>query len=90
MTGSRFSKAIWLARSIFRNVHGLLVPPLTVGSLATIKHSTPQTTPMPVTALAPIVNALPQAASGLSSRKGESGSMSSSMRSRAVSLPRAW
>ena len=41
ITGSRFSNAIWLARSIFRSVHGLLVPPLTVGSLATIRHSTP-------------------------------------------------
>ncbi len=89
-TGSRFSKAIWLARRIFFNVHGLLVPPLTVGSLATIMHSTPATTPMPVTVLAPTLNALPQAARGLSSRKGESGSTSNSMRSRGVSLPRAW
>ena len=45
---------------------------------------------MPVTRLAPTWNALPQAASGHSSRNGESGSTSSSMRSRAVSLPRAW
>src|ERR1700733_4535338 len=90
MTGSRFWRAIWLARSIFRNVHGLLVPPLTVGSLATIKHSTPLTAPMPAAVLAPTLNALPQAARGLSSRNGESGSTSSSMRSRAVSLPRAW
>ena len=34
ITGSRFCSAIWLARKIFFNVHGLLVPPLTVGSLA--------------------------------------------------------
>src|ERR1700743_707253 len=74
MTGSRFWKAIWLARNIFRKVHGLLVPPLTVGSLATIKHSTPLTAPMPTTVLAPTLKALPQAASGLSSRNGESGS----------------
>ena len=90
ITGSRFSRAISLARRILRSVHGLLVPPLTVGSLATTRHSTPLTTPIPVTTLAPTVNSLPQAASGLSSRNGESGSSSSSMRSRAVSLPRAW
>ena len=53
ITGSRFSMAIWLARRTFFSVHGLLVPPLTVGSLATIMHSTPSTTPMPVTTLAP-------------------------------------
>ena len=33
MTGSRFSNAISLARRIFFSVHGLLVPPWTVGSL---------------------------------------------------------
>ena len=90
ITGSRFSLAIWLARRIFRSVHGLLVPPFTVGSLATMRHSTPSTTPIPVTTLAPTWKSLPQAASGLSSRNGESGSTSSSMRSRGVSLPRAW
>jgi hypothetical protein len=72
ITGSRFSKAIWLARRIFFRVHGLLVPPLTVGSLATTMHSTPSTTPIPVTVLAPTLKALPQAASGLSSKNGES------------------
>ena len=86
ITGSRFSRAIWLARRIFFSVHGLLVPPLTVGSLATIRHSTPSTTPMPVTTLAPTVKSLPHAASGLSSRNGESGSSSSSMRSRGGQL----
>ena len=45
---------------------------------------------MPVTTLAPTVKSVPHAASGLSSRNGESGSTSSSMRSRGVSLPRAW
>src|SRR5271166_2302450 len=90
ITGNQFCRAIVFARSIFRRVHGLLVPPLTVGSLATIRHSTPLTAPMPTTVLAPIWKALPYAASGLSSRNGESGSTSSSMRSRAVSLPRAW
>ena len=54
MTGSRFSKAIWLARRTFFTVHGLEVPPLTVGSWATSMHSTPSTTPIPVTTLAPM------------------------------------
>ena len=45
---------------------------------------------MPVTTLAPTVKSVPQAASGLSSRNGESGSSSISMRSRAVILPRSW
>ena len=89
-TGSRFCIAIWLARKIFFNVHGLLVPPLTVGSLATTKHSTPSIAPMPTTVLAPTLKAVPHAANGLSSRKGESGSSSISMRSRAVILPRSW
>ena len=88
--GSRFSNAIWFARSCFRSVQGLLVPPLTVGSLALMRHSTPLTAPIPMTRLAPTWNSLPQAASGLSSRNGESGSSSSSMRSRGVILPRAW
>ena len=88
-TGKRFSSAIWLARSTFFSVHGLLVPPLTVGSLATSMHSTPLTAPMPTTTLAPTWKSVPNAASGLSSKNGESGSTSSSTRSRAVSLPRA-
>ena len=46
MTGNRFSDAIWLARSIFFSVQGLLVPPLTVGSLATSTHSTPGARPI--------------------------------------------
>ena len=90
ITGSRFWSAIWLARRIFRSVHGLEVPPLTVGSLATSRHSTPLTAPMPTTTLAPTVKSVPHAANGLSSRNGESGSTSASMRSRAVILPRAW
>ena len=55
IVGSPFSSAIWEARKIFFTVHGLLAPPLTVGSLAVIRHSTPSTTPMPVTTLAPTV-----------------------------------
>ena len=62
------------------------MPPLTVGSLATIRHSTPSTTPIPSTTLAPTVKGVPHAASGLSSRNGESGSISSSMRSRGGQL----
>ena len=57
--GSRFSNAIWLARSTFLSVHGFDVPPLTVGSWATSMHSTPSTTPMPVTMLAPTVKSVP-------------------------------
>ena len=49
--GSPFSSAICEARKIFLTVHGLLAPPFTVGSLAVIMHSTPSTTPMPVTTL---------------------------------------
>ena len=41
---------------------------------------------MPVTTLAPTVKSLPHAASGDSSRNGESGSSSASMRSRASEL----
>ena len=51
IVGSLFSWAIWAARNDFFSVQGLLAPPFTVGSLATIMHSTPETTPMPVTML---------------------------------------
>ncbi len=88
MQGSRLASAMSLALSAFLRLHGLLAPPRTVGSLAVIRHSTPSTTPMPVTSEAPTVWSLPQAASGDSSRKGVSGSRSSSTRSRARSLPR--
>ena len=90
ISGSRFSRAISSARSVFLSVHGLVAPPRTVGSLATDHALDALTTPMPVTTLAPTVKALPQAASGDSSRNGVSGSSSSSMRSRASSLPRSW
>jgi len=89
MSGSRFATAMSCARNDLRTVHGLLVPPRTVGSLAEITHSVPSTTPIPVTTLPPTVNSVPQAASGDSSRNGEPGSSSSSIRSRASSLPRA-
>ena len=42
MQGSRFAKAISLARSAFFSVQGLDAPPRTVGSLAVIRHSTPR------------------------------------------------
>lgn len=53
MSGRRLVYAISLARRAFRSVQGLLEPPRTVGSLAVITHSTPSTTPMPVTIDAP-------------------------------------
>ena len=53
--GSRFSAAICAARCVLRIVNALVAPPFTVGSLATIMHSTPSTTPMPVTTEAPTV-----------------------------------
>ena len=52
-SGSRFSRAMSWARNALRTVHGLLDPPRTVGSLAVTTHSTPDTTPMPVTSEAP-------------------------------------
>ena len=55
ITGSRFSSAISCARSDFFSVHGLDAPPRTVGSEPLIRHSTPLTTPMPVTTEAPTV-----------------------------------
>ncbi len=90
IVGSPHSAAICAARWPFLSVLGLDEPPFTVGSLATIMHSTPSTTPMPVTSEAPTAKSVPHAARVDSSRNGESGSISSSMRSRAVSLPRSW
>src|SRR3954453_370502 len=87
-SGSRFSSAISIARRLLRSEYGFDVPPRTVGSLAMIMHSTPSTTPTPVTMLAPTLKSVPYAANGESSRNGESRSTSSSMRSRASSLPR--
>src|SRR5918994_1708201 len=90
IVGRLFSSAICEARNAFLTVHGLEAPPFTVGSLAVTRHSTPSTTPIPVTSEAPMVKSEPQPASGDSSRNAEPGSRSSSIRSRAVSLPRAW
>ncbi len=66
-----------------------MAPPRTVGSVALTRTSTPSTTPMPSTEEAPTVYWVPHAANGQSSRKGASRSSSSSIRSRAVSLPRS-
>ena len=73
IVGRLFSSAICEARKIFFTVQGLEAPPLTVGSLALIMHSTPSTTPMPVTTDAPTVKSEPQPASGDSSRNAEPG-----------------
>ena len=65
------------------------MPPLTVASLAIIRHSRPDTRPIPVTmpadGAAPSYNS--QAARGDSSRNGELGSSSRSTRSRTNSFP---
>src|SRR6476659_10096689 len=90
IVGRWFSSAICAARKAFFTVHGLLAPPLTVGSLAVIRHSTPSTTPMPVTSEAPTAKSEPQPASGDSSRNAEPGSTRSSIRSRGRSFPRSW
>ena len=87
-TGSRLTRAISSARRVLRSEYGFIAPPRTVGSCPMITHSTPETTPIPVTTLAPTVNSVPHAASGDSSRNGLSGSTSSSMRSRTSSWPR--
>ncbi len=70
-------------------MYGFIDPPRTVGSCPMITHSVPDTTPMPVTMLAPTWNGEPHAASGESSKNGASRSKSSSMRSRTGSFPRA-
>ncbi len=90
MLGRWFSEAICAARNDFLTVQGLLAPPFTVGSLAVIMHSTPSTTPIPVTREAPTAKSEPQPASGDSSRNAEPSSRSSSIRSRGSSLPRPW
>src|SRR5215472_4883787 len=64
ITGSRFCFAMSLARKIFRIVQGLLAPPRTVGSFATIMHSTPSTTPMPATTLPPSGYSVPMPPAG--------------------------
>ena len=88
-TGSRLTRAISNARRVLRSEYGFIAPPRTVGSWPMITASTPDTTPMPVTTVAPTVNSVPHAARVDSSRKGLSRSTSSSIRSRTVSRPRA-
>src|SRR5262249_24439520 len=90
MHGSPFCSATSCARRCFLTVSGKYVPPLTVASLATITHSWPSITPIPVTM--PADGACPsymsQAARAPSSRNALPGSSRRSTRSRAGSLPR--
>ena len=89
--GRWFCAATSCARRCFFTVSGKYEPPLTVASFATITHSRPSTTPIPVTMPAPgaCPSYMSHAASAFSSRNAESGSISRSIRSRAVSLPRS-
>ncbi len=66
------------------------MPPFTVASWATIRHSRPETRPIPVMMPAQGTSSsyMPQAASCDSSRKGEPVSISVRTRSRGSSLPR--
>ena len=90
MHGRWFCSATSCARRCFFTVSGKYVPPFTVASFATITHSRPSTTPIPVTI--PADGACPSysshAARAFSSRNAVPGSTSRSMRSRAGSLPR--
>ena len=52
-TGSRLRSAISRPRSCLVTPIGVIEPPFTVGSLATIRHSTPLTAPIPTTSPAP-------------------------------------
>ena len=53
IAGSRFCSARSLSRPDFHTLTSLIAPPLTVASLAVIRHSTPLTTPTPPITLAP-------------------------------------
>ena len=91
MIGIRFCAQISMVRPVLMAVYGLIDPPLMVGSLAVITHSTPDTTPIPEISEPPSANSVSHAQSGAISRNGESRSRSNSMRSRAMSFPRsAW
>ena len=57
ITGSRLTRAISRARRVLRSEYGFIAPPRTVGSCAMMTHSTPEITPIPVTMVAPTVNA---------------------------------
>ena len=91
MHGSRFCAATSCARRCFFTVSGKYEPPFTVASFATMTHCRPATTPMPVTipALGASPSYISHAASAFSSRNVPPGSTSRSIRSRAVSFPRA-
>src|SRR5512147_3270668 len=53
MIGIRFWAQISMVRPVLIALNGLIDPPLIVGSLAVITHSTPDTTPIPDTTLPP-------------------------------------
>src|SRR5688572_27911180 len=53
IVGSRLCSATSERRPDFHALISLIAPPLTVDSLAVIRHSTPDTRPMPPTMLAP-------------------------------------
>ena len=88
-SGSRLRSAMSIARRALCIVIGLCAPPLTVGSFALTRHSTPLTQPMPVTSPTPSSSLEPQPASGESSRNGLSASSRAAIRSRGSSLPRS-
>src|SRR5262249_56030124 len=60
MIGSRFCSQISIVRALLRTLYGLSEPPRTVGSLAVITHSTPDTTPTPETTPPPTPTPVPQ------------------------------
>ncbi len=88
-SGRRLRSAMSMARRALCMVIGLWAPPLTVGSLALTRHSTPLTQPIPVTRPTPSSSLEPQPASGESSRNGLSASRRAAIRSRGSSLPRS-
>jgi hypothetical protein len=78
------------ARSCFFTVIGYIVPPFTVASLAMTTASRPSILQMPVTSpeQGASLSYMSNAPSGESSRNGDPGSMSFSIRSRTRSFPR--
>src|SRR6185436_818965 len=60
MIGIRFWAQISMVRPVLIAVYGLIEPPLMVGSLAVMTHSTPDTTPIPEIKLPPSANSVSQ------------------------------
>jgi len=71
-------------------VHGLLAPPRTVGSVAISMHSTPATTPIPVTTLAPTGNSVPRPPAARAPGSTSSRPPAARCASRGSSFPREW